>query len=60
MLGVLADLKGVAGIVGRELRDEHERFARALLLIVQSYAVSLDLRHANLPVLKRIAFFKEA
>ena len=60
MLGVLADLECVAGIVGREIRDEHERFARALLLIVQSNAVSLDLRHVNLAVLKRIAFFKEA
>ena len=58
MLGVVGDLKGVAGIVGGEIRDEHERLARALLLIVHRDAVSLDLGHANLPALMRIAFSK--
>jgi hypothetical protein len=50
MFGIVGDLKGVAGVVGREIRDEHERFARSLLLVVHADAIGLDLGHMTLPV----------
>jgi len=50
LLGIIRDLEGVAGIVGGEIRDEHQRLAGPLLLVVHRDAVRLDLRHVNLPV----------
>src|SRR5579871_747602 len=45
VLGIFADLEGVAGVVGRQIGDEQQGFAGALLLVVDGYVVDLDLGH---------------
>src|SRR4030095_13764761 len=45
LLGVVGDLKGIAGIVCCKIGDQQQRLAGALLLIVDGDVVGLDLRH---------------
>jgi len=45
VLGVLRDLEGIASLVGREIRDEHQRLALALDLVIDINAVRLHRRH---------------
>ena len=47
MFGVVGDLESVAGVVGCEIRDEDEWFARPLGLVVDRDVVDLDLRHGQ-------------
>jgi hypothetical protein len=47
--GVVSHLERVAGLVGRETRDEDERFAFALDLVVDLDVVGLHYRHRRLP-----------
>ena len=54
MLGILRDLKGVAGIVRRQIRNEDERLSRALLVIIHGHVVDLDLRHLFASLVARL------
>jgi hypothetical protein len=45
VLGVVRDLERITGLVGREIRDEDQRLALALDLVVDVNAVRLDRRH---------------
>ena len=45
MLGIFGDLEEVAGVVSGEIRNENERLARSLDLVVDRDVVDLDLRH---------------
>ena len=48
MLGVVGDLERVAGVIGCEIRDEDEGFARPLGLVIDRDVVDLDLGHGRL------------
>ena len=50
LLGVIGDLKGVAGMVGGKIGDEHERLACPLLLVIDRDAVRFDFRRVYLPI----------
>src|SRR5215469_4526181 len=54
MLGILRDLKGVAGIVRRQIRNEDEWLSRALLVIIHGHVVDLDLRHLFASLVARL------
>ena len=47
-LGVVCDLKGIAGVIGSKIGDEDKRLASALLLVVHGDIVHSDLRHRDL------------
>jgi hypothetical protein len=48
-LGVIANLEGVAGMIGSKIGDENKRLTGPLLLVVHGDAVGLDFRHTYLP-----------
>src|ERR1700751_2716013 len=56
VLGIIPDLKGIAGMVGGKIGNENERLSRPLLLVVDGDAVGSGFRHANLPVVLSSAF----
>ena len=47
VLGIGRQLERIAGVVGGEVRDEQERIAVALHLVVDREPIYLDLRHAH-------------
>ena len=47
VLGVGRHLERIAGVVGGEVRDEQERIAVALHVVVDREPIYLDLRHAH-------------
>ncbi len=46
VLGIVGDLKGIPGIISREIGDENKWLTRPLLLVVDGDAVGLDFRPA--------------
>jgi hypothetical protein len=45
MLGVVCHLERISGVVGRQIGDQQQWLARALLLVIYGYVIDLDLRH---------------
>src|SRR5271169_5534850 len=45
MLGVVPRLERIAGVVGRQIGNQQQRLARALLFVVHGDVIDLDLRH---------------
>ena len=49
VLGIVRDLKGVAGVVGGKIGNENERLACSLSLVIDRDAVRVHFRHVSLP-----------
>src|SRR5262249_29350797 len=49
VLGIVADLEGVASVVRGEIRGKHKRRSAALLLVVHRDVIDFDLGHAFVP-----------
>jgi hypothetical protein len=56
MLGVLGDLKGVAGVIRRQIGNEEQRLSAALLLIMKCDVIDARLWYLTLllPISNRL------